>query len=132
MTGPSNGPRELRDIAVPLLSTGITSAIVPLPQVIVATPATPARNRKVINIPIFVATAEAIVKMRNSTLHVWYTGIRPYISLSGASNKGPNAKPRMKTETTNVARILDVLWNSVMTCGTPGANIDDARGLQCH
>ena len=77
MTGPSNGPRELRDIAVPLLSTGIISAIVPLPQVIVPTPATAARNRKVINIPILGATAEVIMKIRNSILHVLYMEIRP-------------------------------------------------------
>lgn len=70
------------------------------------------------------------MKMRNGTLQVWYMGNTAVISLSGASDKGPNASPRIETETTNVARIFEVLWNSVMTCGMLGVNIDDARGLQ--
>ncbi|GKT72670.1 hypothetical protein ColTof4_05093 [Colletotrichum tofieldiae] len=32
-------------------------------------------------------------------------------------------------DTTNVANVFEVVPNSVMTCGTAGASIDDTRGL---
>lgn len=41
----------------------------------------------------------------------------------------PAAKPSTKMETTNVANVFDEVWKSVMTCSTPGANIEDTRGL---
>ena len=56
-------------------------------------------------------------------------GILPYISERGARRRGPNAKPRTKTEMTNVASMGDVVWNSTITEGIPGANIEDASGL---
>lgn len=43
--------------------------------------------------------------------------------------RGPNAKPRTKTETTNVAKVEDEVLNSAITSGIPGANMEDARGL---
>jgi hypothetical protein len=36
------------------------------------------------NIPMFVETAAAIVKMMNNRLHEWYKGSRPNISDKGA------------------------------------------------
>jgi hypothetical protein len=36
----------------------------------------------------------------------------------------------MYTETTNVASIVELLWKYSITSGTPGANIDDAKGLE--
>jgi hypothetical protein len=76
-TGPTiglkMGPKAQKAIALPLISTGIKSAIVPLPQVTAATPANPARNRNAISMPMFLATAQPIVKMKNKTLHVWHT-----------------------------------------------------------
>lgn len=71
------GPKAQKAIALPLISTGIKSAIVPLPQVIAATTPNPARNRNVISMLMFLATAQPIVKMKNKTLQVWYTGRRP-------------------------------------------------------
>jgi hypothetical protein len=38
-------------------------------------------------------------------------------------------KPRTKILTTRELRILDVLWNSWFIRGTPGALIEDAKGL---
>lgn len=102
--GPRMGPIAQNAIAFPLSSTGIRSAIVPLPHVTAATPANPDKNRNAINIPMFFETAQQMVKMRNSTLHAWYTGRRPYSSLKGARTRGPKAKPSTKTETTKVAR----------------------------
>lgn len=45
---------------------------------------------------------------------------------------GPTANPRTKIETTNEASSVFVEWNSLMTIGTLGANIEDARGLERH
>lgn len=42
------------------------------------------RKRNTMNMPMFDATAAAIVKMMNSRLQLWYNGSRPYISDSGA------------------------------------------------
>ena len=69
--GPNSGPRDHKLIANPLFSTGIKSAIVPLPHVTVATPASPARNLNAIKVPMFCETAQPIVKSRKSTLQVW-------------------------------------------------------------
>jgi hypothetical protein len=80
--------------------------------------------------PILDATAERTVKITNKTLHILYTGRRPYISLIGPITSGPNAKPRTNTETTKVASVSDVLLNSAITCGTPGANMEEANGLE--
>ena len=43
--------------------------------------------------------------------------------------KGPKAYPSTYTETTKLSRVVLDEWNSVMTSGTPGANIEDAKGL---
>ena len=39
------------------------------------------------------------------------------------------ANPRRYTDTTNVAIRFDCSWKARMTCGTPGAKNDDARGV---
>ena len=43
--------------------------------------------------------------------------------------RGPVAYPSTYTETTKPARVVLDEWNSVITSGTPGANIEDAKGL---
>ena len=43
--------------------------------------------------------------------------------------KGPKAYPSTYTETTKPARRVFDEWNSVMTSGIPGANMEDAKGL---
>ena len=106
------------------------SEIDPPPHVITATPKTPAKNLTAMSIPILVATAERAVKTTNKMLQILYTGWRPYISLIGPNRSGPNAKPRTNTDTTKVARVSEVLLNSAITSGTPGANIDEANGLE--
>jgi hypothetical protein len=68
MIGPNNGPKDQSDIATPRLSGGIRSAIVPLPQVIGATPAKPARKRNTINIAMFLDTAHRMVKIEKRML----------------------------------------------------------------
>jgi hypothetical protein len=42
------------------------------------------RKRNTMNMPIFDATAAAIVNMMNNRLQIWYNGNRPYISDNGA------------------------------------------------
>lgn len=69
--GPRIGPTDHMDIASPLLSRGIKSAIVPLPMVIGATPANPARKRKTVNMAMLTDTALRIVNMTKRMLHVW-------------------------------------------------------------
>ena len=44
--------------------------------------------------------------------------------------KGPKAYPSTYTETTKPARRVLDEWNSVMTSGIPGANMEDAKGLR--
>ena len=67
--GPKSGPKDQRAIALPRLSIGIISAIVPLPIVVGATPATPSRNRKMMREDRFGARALAMLKIKKSTLH---------------------------------------------------------------
>src|SRR6266480_4600933 len=47
----------------------------------------------------------------------------------GAITKGPEAKPRTYTETTKAASSVLRLRNSSISSGTPGAKMDDARGV---
>jgi hypothetical protein len=129
MMGPKRGPKDQIDIACPRFSRGTRSAIVPLPHVIAATPATPSRNRKKINDAIPGASALAILNITNKTLQTLYTHVRPLNSLNGAIIKGPKANPRTYTETTKAERRFDVVPNSFKTCVIPGANIEEARGL---
>lgn len=128
--GPNKGPRDHRAIAFPRFSLGMISAIVPLPIVVGATPATPSKKRKMTSEARFGATALAMLNIKKSTLQALYTTSRPLYSLNGATIRGPKANPKMYTETTKVARRLEVVSKSVITWGTPGANIDDARGLE--
>lgn len=57
---------------------------------------------------------------------------RPQNSDAGARRSGPKAKPRTYTETTKAAICGFVLLKSDITCEIPGANIDDANGLEMH
>lgn len=41
----------------------------------------------------------------------------------------PTAKPRTKIETTKVAKVLESVLKSVMMSSTPGASIEETRGL---
>jgi len=43
---------------------------------------------------------------------------------------GPIANPKTNIETTKEASSIFVEWKSLITTGTPGANIDDAKGLE--
>lgn len=52
--------------------------------------------------------------------------------LGNNSYIGPIANPRTKMETTNEASSVFSEWNSLITTGTLGANIDDAKGLERH
>ncbi len=42
---------------------------------------------------------------------------------------GPKANPKIYIETTNDASKSLLLLNSTINCGTPGANMEDAKGL---
>lgn len=64
------GPKAQIAIIPALFSLGTMSATVPEPIVSGHTPATPASSRKTINCGMVCATAQAMVKMRNSTLQV--------------------------------------------------------------
>ena len=65
------------DMALPLCSGGIMSAMHPLPHVSTATPKKPAKKRKASIMPASVATAHATEKKTNMVLPTWKTGIRP-------------------------------------------------------
>lgn len=80
-------------IAPPRFSCTKTSAMLPAKIVIGHDPAIPARRRNANSAPMDDegARAHARFQITNSTLHVWYTGIRPYISDRGAINRGPIA-----------------------------------------
>jgi hypothetical protein len=129
MTGPRIAPIAQTAIMPARFSLGTMSATVPEPMVNGHTPATPANSRKTISCGRLCATAQAMVKMRKRMLQVWYRGTRPYISDRGAITKGPTMYPRMKTETTKEPSMSLVEWNSRIASPTPGANIDEARGL---
>jgi len=47
----------------------------------------------------------------------------------GAMIRGPMANPKMYTETTNEAIMLEVSLKARRTWGTPGAKKEDARGV---
>ena len=61
-------PTDQIDTALPLFSRGITSAMVPEPIVMVATPAKPDKKRKPRSIDWSCDRAQPMVKQRNSTL----------------------------------------------------------------
>jgi hypothetical protein len=46
------------------------------------------------------------------------------------SYTGPIANPKTKIEAIKEASSIFVEWKSFITTGTPGANIDDAKGLE--
>lgn len=71
MMGPSNGPMDQMAMAPPLCSGGSMSEMVPLPHVTTDTPASPAKKRKTMSMPMFCETAQQTVKMVKKTLHTW-------------------------------------------------------------
>ena len=52
------------------------------------------------NMPMFVETAAAIVKMMNNRLHEWYKGSRPNISDKGAITIKSATSPSRNHEST--------------------------------
>lgn len=57
-------------MALPLWLDGIMSTMLPLPIVKTATPEKPAKKRNAISMPIFVASAQAMVKTVNVALQM--------------------------------------------------------------
>lgn len=108
MTGPMIGPRAQMAMIPARFSLGTMSATVPDPMVSGQTPAMPASRRNTISWGSVCATAQAMVKIRKSTLHAWYSGTRPYSSDNGAMINGPTMYPKTKTDTTNEASIWSV------------------------
>lgn len=68
MQGPSRGPRAQAAMALPRISTGIMSAMLPLPMVMGTEPATPMRKRKAIIMPMPLLRAVQMLKMVKKTL----------------------------------------------------------------
>jgi hypothetical protein len=95
MQGPSRGPNAQAAMARPRISIGIMSAMLPLPMVMGMQPARPMRKRNAIIMPMLLLKAVQILKMVKKRLPRLYIRERPYISLIGATMRGPKAKPRM-------------------------------------
>src|SRR5579859_1708435 len=53
---------------------------------------------------------------------------RPRSSDAGPAITGPTANARTKTETRRERMVTLVSWNSIATCVTAGAKIDEANG----
>ena len=62
LTGPNSGPKKNKDIALPRCAGGMTSATVPPPTVKGPDAAHPASHRKARNMPVFVLSAQPMVK----------------------------------------------------------------------
>lgn len=90
ITGPMSGPTPQIEVAMPRFSTGKRSAMTPAPRVMLPTPPTPARKRNTIKDSMLGARAQASCHMTKNQLAPLRTMRRPYISLRGASNDGPN------------------------------------------
>jgi hypothetical protein len=71
MQGPRSGPMAQAAIALPRFSTGIISAMLPLPMVIGTDPDRPMRKRKAMSIPMESESAAPTEKMANKTFPVW-------------------------------------------------------------
>jgi hypothetical protein len=89
MVGPRRGPEIQKTIARPLLSIGIVSAMVAEPIVRGQLDAIPARRRNTSRALRLLATAQAILKIKNNMLQTLYNGARPYSSDKGAISRGP-------------------------------------------
>lgn len=94
LTGPAKGPRLNRAIAIALFSGTVTSAMVPPPKAMGVPPTKPERMRKAMNWSTFLLNAVAAINATKMVLVAWYTGMRPYASLSGEMTMGPMARPR--------------------------------------
>jgi|SRR5277367_4068094 len=92
-TGPMSGPIDHMAVAFPLESGAIMSAITPPPRARHALPLNPAKNRRTISVAILFENPQPRVNATNKTLVKLNTDARPYISLIGAHNNGPAAKP---------------------------------------
>ena len=117
------------DMTLPRCSCLKVSAIVPEPTVMGQDPATPAKKRNTISIEMLVDLEQPMLKARNRNVLTWYTGKRPYSSEAGAMIKGPKTYPRTYIDTTRDATARLSSLNSSITRGTPGAKVDDAKGL---
>ena len=91
MIGPSKGPIDQTERAVPRSSCTNMSAIVPPPNVMAADPAIPSRNRNPINMLKLLDRAHAIVETTNTEFVALKMGFLPYSSESGAIKRGPKA-----------------------------------------
>lgn len=71
MQGPRSGPRAQAAMARPLISTGMTSAMLPLPMVMGTEPTKPMRKRKAMSMPMLLERAAPTEKMTKATLPMW-------------------------------------------------------------
>ena len=90
IAGPIRAPEPQMDAAKPRFSTGKRSAITPAPMATGPTPPTPVSSRNTMREALFGARAHPICHTTNHQLAQLKTIRRPYISLKGASNSGPN------------------------------------------
>lgn len=84
MVGPRRGPMENIAIELPLCWAIKRSPIEPAPIVNGATPAQPAKKRKVRNRPMFGDSAHTMVHPRKARLQLMYISLLPDNSDSGA------------------------------------------------
>jgi len=87
------GPIDQMAVAFPLESGAIMSAITPPPRARHALPLNPAKNRRTIRVTILFEKPQPRVNATKKTFVKLNTDARPNISLIGAHNKGPAAKP---------------------------------------
>jgi len=76
-TGPISGPRPQIAVAFPRCSTGNKSAITPAPRVIQPAPPIPAKNRQIISVSMFWASAHPICQTTKNQFAQLKTMRRP-------------------------------------------------------
>jgi hypothetical protein len=123
LTGPERGPILNKAIEAARCSIVVMSAIVPPPRAIGVPPANPEMNRKTMNWAALWLSAVPTIKATKITLEPWYTGTRPYISLSGDMNMGPIASPSTYRVIARVLTVLEVMSRAAAMSWMPGAHI---------
>jgi len=98
-------------------------------MVITADPPVPARNRMMIKPGIFCAKLHPNRNKLNIQHEITITGHLPNISLDGARNRGPNEYPSKKMVIMKEPTAWEGSWRSRRVRLTPGANIEEPRGL---
>jgi hypothetical protein len=89
-TGPNRGPAPKIDMAIPRCSGSNKSDTTPPPMVKHADPPIPVRSLKTINAERFGASAHPIWNRTKKDVEMLRIILRPYISLKGDRNNGPN------------------------------------------